>query len=332
MENDYEWSQWKLFYGHLIPGAMFFLYSIWHMVKQSYTCDKLGNRVGSSYPILMHLKSLTNKRIPDNYYRPQNVALFPHDVVIISSVFLIGTICLALGIVGLGGRFKLFNENGTIDNNVINYQHANMIGVYTLHFAITLLCQTRFRLRYEVEKLFHALPFFVEALLFVYHFPDHDFDADSSDFDAHLHHLLLLSILGSAIPLLAQVWKPRDTLLDMVWVVFCLVKAMWYIVIPFILYNHHPIQQKTFWDLDEHKSIMLSTALFIWLFLLAVLINTVIGCVIRLSVIRRSGKHFGNGLDAELEAETNSNSRESNEMETLLDTNHNYGLEHEDGF
>lgn len=319
MEKDYEWSQWKFFYGHLIPGAMFFLYAIWHMIKQSYTRVKLGiNCVGSSYP-------LTNRRIPDRH-RPRNVALFQHDVVIISVVFLIGTICLALGIVGLGGRFKLMNENGTIDKNVINYQHANMIGVYSLHFAITLLCQTRFCLRYEVEKLFHALPFFVEALLYVYHFPDHEFNADISEFNEHLHHLLLLSVLGSALPLLAQVWKPRDTPLDMVWVVSCLVKGMWYIAIPFILYNRHPIHQKTFWDHDEHKSIMLSTALFIWLFLLATLINAAIGCVVRFSVIRRSGKHFGNGLHAELQAE-----KETNEVEMLLDTNQN-DFAQEDGF
>ncbi len=217
-------------------------------------------------------------------------------------------------------RFEFIDRHGEFSSNLNNWQHGTMFAFFGIHFIICILGQTKHRLQPETEKLFQAIAFFVEAFLFYFHLEGRD-----DPLDVHLHHLLIIAIMGTAVCLLVQVWKLGDRLLDNMWVVFCLLHGMWFLMVGFVLYN--PIQHNTTWDRDPMKSMMMATALYTWQFLLAIIINSLIRWIVWFLVTRNHGENINNNIHqfrddydlVEMRKESDYDGHETVEMVHLLD-------------
>ena len=312
------------FAGHAVPGIFFILYAIWNAIKQAHNQAKLGKRTVSRYPV-SYANQPTSRfkdydpKFGSSYTPPVSFVtvvhdepLFPYDNTIQSVFFLLCSIGGGLGVVGYGG-WTFMDDDGNFSANINNWQHGTMFAFFGVYFTLRLLSQTNLGVEPEMEKLWHSLSFFVEAFLFIFHLHGRD------DLDIHLHRLLILAILGSAVCLLAQVWRPGDPILDHMWVVSCLLHGMWFLMAGFVLYN--PVEPNTSWKHDEHASMMMATAVYTWQLLLAIIIN----CLIRWIVIfcvNLTGNRNNNQFGKETEDTT--------EMATLLDVTHN-GFEIDNG-
>ena len=191
------------FIGHAAPGILFILYAVWSAVKQAHNHLQLINKSHPTCDNNSHNDGLTStyrkmKTLNEQAPHSQDVPLFRDDVLIGGVIFLLFSIGGAIGVIGYGGWSLICD--GTFCN-MNNWQHGTMFALFGLHFAITILSQTKYRIDPSIGKLCQSMAFFVEALLFFYHLHDR------SELDIHIHTLLIIAILGSAVCTLAEVWN-----------------------------------------------------------------------------------------------------------------------------
>lgn len=265
------------FLGHAAPGLMLILYALWNAVKQAHNRVQLakeshpspGDDVSNSINY-MKISGCHEQVNGDVKKALRDVPLFRHDVLVGGAFFLLCSIVGALGVIGYGGWS--FIQEGVF-RNLNNYQHGTMFVFFGIHFSITILSKTKYRLEDPgLEKLFLSLAFFVEALLFFFHLHDR------SELDVHVHILLIIAILGSALCTLAEVWTPGDPILENGWVIFLLLHGMWFFQIGFMLYN--PFSAETSWNHDERSSQMMATVMFTWMLIFSITVNSFVRWVV----------------------------------------------------
>lgn len=92
----------------------------------------------------------------------------------------------------------------------------------------------------------------VEALLFRYHLHGR------TDFDVHLHTLLLYAVYAAILSCLAEMRYPDRPLIALSRALFVLLQGTWFWQVGFILYN--PLSESVSWGNDD---MMLATTLYV---------------------------------------------------------------------
>ena len=113
----------------------------------------------------------------------------------------------------------------------------------------------------ELEYVMIAMALTVEAILFKFHLVERDM------LDTTIHVLLVYSIYGCIILILAEMVFRKQVLLALGRAFFMLLQGTWFCQVAFILYSPIPDQSgvyNTKWDHDNHEDIMLTTCIFTW--------------------------------------------------------------------
>ncbi|XP_041477722.1 transmembrane protein 45B-like [Lytechinus variegatus] len=231
------------FIGHALPGAFFIIVSIWWIIQFVYTKIVLDN----------------------GRQRPRSRLMYClHRVPIEGSLIVFG------GVVGFIGemmypapKWTLIDSEGHWKHQV-EWQHVTMYTYFALYGGIMVMgrsCVPSVAGKYE--KAFGALAFAVEGFLF--HFHTHG----RSDLDVQLHTMLVVAIFICFLSTSAEVWRPKDTLVELIRILFTLVQGTWFWHVGIVLYIPPGGEP---WDPEDHLNVMFTTVMFTWHILVDMLV------------------------------------------------------------
>ena len=293
------------FAGHLLPGLFFLLYGFWWMFVSFWYQLTTPSRVlgkgktGSSGVTYAEFKR--ESEIIRKSYIPQpfwpKVPLEP----------LIKFILCVIGIIGEGffdvdpktGRlfaavYQIHDESGYFkDQSKIH--HITMYLAFALSGIVDLL--TLFiKVPRHTSKIFLAIAFFLEGLLFWFH------AHGRPDLDLMVHELLNYAIFACAGFAALRMWQPFNLFVNTGLSFSMLLQGVWFIHLGVVLY----IQK---WNMEDHRGIMFTVACYSWyivgiMFFLLVMYILMLACL-RSSVKYRKGRRKGLRFMAALPMERN---------------------------
>ncbi|XP_071948486.1 transmembrane protein 45B-like [Antedon mediterranea] len=219
------------FLGHAAPGSFFFCFSVFWIIQLSYHDN------GPS----QHNKSALMRRI----------GRLPIE----------GIVIVIFGIVGVIGEMSypsnklvLIGSDGEFHSSV-EWQHSTMYTYFALYGLIMALGRSFLPSLKNYEKIFGALAFFIEGLLFYYHVHHRE------ELDVHIHILLVLSIFGCFASVLGEVFSNENRTFVLMRILFTMLQGTWFWMVGIVLYNPPSGEP---WDQDDHKNVMFVTVAFTW--------------------------------------------------------------------
>ncbi|XP_076356940.1 transmembrane protein 45B-like [Tachypleus tridentatus] len=223
------------FGGHILPGSFFILFATWWTIS-------LFNR---------YFRTL-NRRSPLVKFRASATfpcRCFPHVPVegVLKVLF------CAIGITG--ETVTAFDSQGRF-TAMVNAHHITMFFFFGVNGVVDIFHLYKLPIPPDSDYVSMVMALSVEGLLFHFHLHGR------SDMDAHLHTLLLYTVIASAMVLVVEINHRGNVLVVFLRAFFTLLQGTWFYQIGFILYN--PFPGVLPWDVNNHQQIMLVTAIFAW--------------------------------------------------------------------
>ncbi|XP_077994204.1 transmembrane protein 45B-like [Glandiceps talaboti] len=240
--------------GHVLPGTFFFTFGLYWAIRSSYRLI-----VGNS---TKHQNGKSTEPIIVGKWK-QRVGKLRR----FSAEFWEGVVIICMCVIGVIAElppkdsfpyrhFVMFNDDEPgrpfIWGN--KWQHATMytfFGIYGVVLVLARTCVTGLRIH---EKIFLALAFFVEGLLFYFHVHGR------SSLDITIHYMLVITIFFNCIIAAAENWKGDDVLLPFMTACCGMLQGSWFWQTAFTLYPPHGNK----WDQESHANVMFVTMAFAW--------------------------------------------------------------------
>lgn len=273
------------FAGHLVPGLFFLFYGFWWMFIGFWLHVTSASRPGKGKTGGSSLSYAEFKREAElcrKAYIPQ--PFWPK--VPIEPLFKIG-LCF-IGVIGeaffdinpetgqlFAVVYKVYNQEGNF-----NYQgklhHITMYLGFTLSGIIDLVALF-VKVPRHTSKLFFAVAFFIEGLLFWFHVQGRP------DLDLTFHVLLNYTIFASAVFAALRMWQPFNVLVNS-GLSFCMIlQGSWFIQLGVALYVQH-------WDVNDHNGQMFTIASYSW-HVLGIMSAMLLFYIFMLACLRSSVKY-----------------------------------------
>ncbi|XP_033633399.1 transmembrane protein 45B-like [Asterias rubens] len=243
--------------GHALPGGFFIVFAIWWMIQFTYEKVALDNgRLKPGTRILRVLHRL------------------PIEGITIMCAGIIGFIAEMMypipkwTLIGSDGQFK----------HPAEWQHCTMYTFFSMYGLVTILSKTCMPHAEKYTKVFGALAFFIEGMLF--HFHTHG----RPGLDVHLHNLLVIAIGFCVLLSVCEIWHPKDERIRIMRYTSTLLQGTWFFQVGTILYwppSGEP------WDEEDHINMMFITVAFAWHLLfdiiIMVIVYGVVGMILRMT-------------------------------------------------
>ncbi|XP_072177624.1 transmembrane protein 45B-like [Diadema setosum] len=237
------------FIGHAAPGAFFIVFSIWWMIQYAYTRVALDN----------------------GRQRPRSRILFILHRLPVEGTFIV--LCAIGGFIGEmmypAPKWTLIGSDGNW-KHPNEWQHCTMYTYFGIYGAVNIMARTCLPAAAPFEKVFGALAFAIEGMLFFFHTHGRE------ELDVQLHFLLVIAIFACFLTTAAEVWRKEDRLLPLFRFVFTMLQGTWFWHVGIVLYWPPSGEQ---WDQDSHLNLMFTTVMFTWHLLIDMLVLLfVYGC------------------------------------------------------
>ncbi|XP_070552733.1 transmembrane protein 45B-like [Ptychodera flava] len=242
------------FIGHALPGTFFFAFGLWCAIKYCYRLIRKGatSKGKSSEPAA----ASRWKRLLGKILRRDRESEFWEGIVIIC-MWIIGFIAELPPTGSFPYRHWQMFDHSVEGKPFVwgnKWQHATMYTFFGIYGLALLLARTCVRGLRAYEKVFLAMAFFVEGVLFYFHVHGR------SELDITVHYMLVITIFINFASTTAEIWMRDDALLPFITTCFMMVQGTWFWQAAFILYPPNGVK----WDEDSHANIMFATMAYCW--------------------------------------------------------------------
>ncbi|XP_033122943.1 transmembrane protein 45B-like [Anneissia japonica] len=235
------------FLGHVAPGSFFICFAIWWIIQLSYHENGAVHRKKSA---LMRLLS----RLP-----------------IEAIVIIIFAIAGVIGEMSYPSpKWTLVGADGEFQYSV-EWQHCTMYTYFGLYGMIMALSKTALPSVKRYEKIFGAIAFAVEGMIFYFHVHHR------SELDVHLHIMLVIAIFGCFCGVLGEAWGSDEKFFKIMRITCTMLQGTWFWMIAIVLYNPPSGEP---WSREDHKNVMFITVAFTWHLLMDMFFLTVVYCIV----------------------------------------------------
>jgi len=221
--------------GHILPGSFFICFSLWWAFKVLDRYFLSRTKMGAPYRNTVWFPCACAPGIPLESFL---------------KIFFVA--------VGATGEFVTAFTDGRFAN-LGNAQHMTMFLFFGLGAVIEVALFYHHRFPFVLPDLDYVcsiLAFIVEGLLFCFHLHGRGM------LDVRVHVLLVLVIAGCVLSSCAEMKYKRSVLPALARSYFTLIQGTWFCHVGFILYP--PVPWIFHWEQDDHRQIMLVTAIFTW--------------------------------------------------------------------
>ncbi|XP_077994369.1 transmembrane protein 45A-like [Glandiceps talaboti] len=248
-------GNWK---GHVLPGTFFFAVGFYWAMKYSY---RLITKKTTNVTSHQNGKVSNPVVLASDGVRLRNIKTYPSE-------FWEGVTIVCMWVIGVMVELPpkdsfpyrhvvMFDDSETGRPFIFGnkWQHITMytfFGIYGLTLILARTCVAGLR---DHEKIFIALAYFVEGLLFYFHVHGRTF------LDITVHYMLVITIAMNTISAAAENWRKDDVLLRFISTLFIMVQGTWFWQAAYILY---PPNSDAKWDEDSHASVMFATFAYCW--------------------------------------------------------------------
>lgn len=171
--------------------------------------------------------------------------------------------------------YQVHDEKGNFSSQA-KLQHITMYLGFALSGIIDIV--TLFvKVPRHTSKLFFAVAFLIEGLLFWFH------SQGNPDLDLMLHLLLVFPIFSCAIFSALRMWQPFNVLVNSAVSFSMILQGFWFIQIAVILYVQH-------WDLSDHNGIKFAIASYSW-YIVGIMSGMLLFYIFMLACLRSSVKY-----------------------------------------
>ena len=157
------------------------------------------------------------------------------------------------------------NETGRF-GGMSKLQHITMYTMFLVS-AIVDLSASFIRLPRATTKIFFAVAFSIEALLFWFHAATEN----KSELEYKMHLLLILSILSCTLFSSLRMLSPANLLINSGLSFGMLLQGFWFVAVGVVLYG-----QSVPWDVHDHYNVMFVVAMFAWIILIIMFVMVIV--------------------------------------------------------
>ncbi|UJR17098.1 hypothetical protein I4U23_003995 [Adineta vaga] len=234
------------FVGHLIPGSIFLILSVWWTYSawlRYFICQQRQRSYYVSLSFPLHCCGSRIAKLPIE-------AIF---IIISTSVGIITEIS--------AGVYHVYDTNGrhiALHMGANSLQHVATYMVFFLVGIIDFLIHQRFPIPKHMDIVAVNLAFSAEAVSFYFH------GHARSPVEIQLHVLLALAICGTVIGGIFEIIQHNNQIYaTLMRAYFAFVQGSWFYTVGFFLYSPFHAEYSQNRDPDEHRTLMLITFYFV---------------------------------------------------------------------
>ncbi|XP_077994368.1 transmembrane protein 45B-like [Glandiceps talaboti] len=263
--------------GHIVPGISLFVIGFYWAIKYSYrsvtkkTTALLRHNGDESSPMVLgrgRMRLSNIKKCPSEFW--EGVALI---------CFWVIGVMVEMSAMGISPyqHIAMFDDStpGRLfiwGNKWLHITIYTFFMIYGIALIFARTCVPGLR---DHEKIFIALAYFVEGILFYFHIHER------TSLDTIVHYMPVITSALNTIFALAETWKKDDVLFPFISTLFLMVQGTWFWQVAYILY---PPNIDAKFDEDNHANVMFVTFAYCWhiaanLFIIAGVYGVVSSCV-----------------------------------------------------